>query len=398
MQLATLLRPTILADIVGQDHLVGKKGIIYTFVANKKLPNIVLWGPPGIGKTTLARVLANTLDYSFYELSAVSTGKDHIETIVKDAKEQLLGLIPKRTLVFLDEIHRWNKAQQDALLPHLESGLITLIGATTENPSFTVNSALLSRSVVYKLEPLTQTHQEVLILRGLQKLKESGKTARINAEAQVELIALSGGDGRTLLNALELAVASSTGTITTKHIRSIFQDKNTLLYDKQGEEHYNTISAFIKSMRGNNTTAALYYMHRMLQAGEDPLFIARRMIIFASEDIGMADRSAIIVANAAYECIQKIGMPEANYTLTHACMYISNCAKSRSVADTLKQTQALIKQFPRSSIPLHLRNAPTKLMKDMGYGKEYSWEQGNVGPKNNSFLPKEVQDSIKNNT
>lgn len=393
MNLAYQLRPQTLDDYVGQEELVGKGKLIRRMIESDTLFSIILWGPPGSGKTTLASIIAHEADADFHVLSAVSTGKEDLNKIVKTAKEQTL--FKKKTILFIDEIHRWNKAQQDVLLPYVETGLITLIGATTENPSFEINSALLSRCKVFVLNALSETDLNKIITRALtdreKGMGEYGKT--IDKNVSELLIRLCGGDARVLLNAIEMAVINyKEKKITEQTVKDIFQTRSAGLYDKKAEEHYNIISAFIKSMRGSDPDAALYYLARMLEGGEDPKFIARRMIILASEDIGLADRGALIQANAGFEAVDKIGMPEAQLILAHICLYLATAPKSRAVANALGRAKAAVYEFPNEPVPLHLRNAPTKLMKNLGYAKDYKWSDSYVGPKDNKgFLPDKLK-------
>lgn len=416
MTLAYSLRPSALEEFVGQEHLVGKGKIIQKMIETDSVSSMIFWGPPGTGKTTLASIIANSTGSDFHILSAVTAGKEDLKKIVEIARsnrenpsthsirsensgQASSGFITnsgyKKTILFIDEVHRWNKAQQDVLLPYVESGLIILIGATTENPSFEVNSALLSRSRVFVLQSLSLEDLQKLIKRGLtDKEKGLGKYKKsIHSDAENLLIRFSGGDARVLLNALELAVVQyKEKEISPKIIQEIFQKKSAGLYDKKGEEHYNIISAFIKSMRGSDVDASLYYLVRMLENGEDPTFIARRMIIFASEDIGMSDRGALIQANAGFEAVQKIGMPEAAITLSHICIYLAKAKKSRAVVNALNRAKEAVYEFPDETVPLHLRNAPTKLMKDLGYAKEYKWSENYVGPvSEKSFLPEKLK-------
>lgn len=393
MNLAHRLRPTILDDLVGQEELVGKGKILRRMIESGNLFSMIFWGPPGSGKTTLATIIAAAMDADFYTLSAVSTGKEDLQKIVKAAKEQTL--FKKKTILFIDEIHRWNKAQQDVLLPYVETGLITLIGATTENPSFEVNSALLSRCKVFVLKGLAEEELRTVIKRALtDKEKGLGEHKKsISQSASDLLIRLSGGDARTLLNALEIAVTNyDEKKISEETIKEVFQTRTAGIYDKKADEHYNVISAFIKSMRGSDVDASLYYLARMLESGEDPKFIARRMIIFASEDIGLADRGALIQANAGFEAVTKIGMPEAQLILAHICIYLAKSPKSRAATNALAKARQAVYDYPNEPVPLHLRNAPTKLMKNLGYGKDYTWSDTYVGPKEEqSFLPNKVK-------
>ncbi len=393
MNLSYKLRPKNLDEFIGQEHLVGKGRIIRKMIEADQLFSVIFWGPPGSGKTTLAQIIANETNAEFFMLSAVSTGKEDLQKIIKTAIEnQRIG---KRTILFIDEIHRWNKAQQDSLLPSVESGLLTLIGATTENPSFEVISALLSRCRVFILKSLEQKDLEQIIDNAL-KDKERGLgiyKKSIDASAKELITRLSGGDARIMLNALEMAVTQyKEKTVTSEIIQEVFQTKSAGLYDKKADEHYNIISAFIKSMRGSNVDATLYYLVRMLENGEDPKFIARRMIILASEDIGLADRGALIQANAGFEAIQKIGMPEAQLILAHIAVYLARAPKSRAIPNALSKAKEAVYEYPNEPIPLHLRNAPTKLMKNLGYAKNYTWSDQFVGPKEGlSFLPEKLK-------
>ncbi len=393
MNLAFRMRPQSLDEFFGQEHLVGHDKILRRMIESKTLFSMILWGPPGSGKTTLAQIISKATESDFYSFSAVQTGKDDLRKIISIAKDNLQT--NKKTILFLDEIHRWNKAQQDSLLPHVESGLIILIGATTENPSFEVINPLMSRSRVFVLKGLDAKNLEKILDIALEdNLKGLGKyNKKITKAAKDLLIRLSGGDARIMLNALEIAVTNfKNSQISEDLIKEVFQTRSAGLYDKKADEHYNIISAFIKSVRGSDPDAALYYLVRMLENGEDPKFIARRMIILASEDIGLADRGALIQANAAFEAIHKIGMPEAQLILAHICLYLSTAKKSRAVANALGEAKNAVYEYPNEPIPLHLRNAPTKLMKNLGYAKDYKWSEKFVGPTaNKTFLPEKLK-------
>ena len=400
MNLAYRLRPTTLEEFIGQEQLIGKNAALLQMLQSGQLFSMILWGPPGSGKTTLATIIAHITHAKFYSLSGVASGKADLFEIIKKAQDDDKKAI--RSILFIDEIHRWNKAQQDVLLPYVESGLITLIGATTENPSFEVNSALLSRCRVFVLQSLSPESLEKILMIGLTDTKKGlGKYKKtITPESKELLIRLSGGDARILLNALEIAVTTyKEKEITEEIVQQIFQTKSAGLYDKKAEEHYNSISAFIKSMRGSDVDAALYYLARMLENGEDPKFIARRMIIFASEDIGMADRGALIQANECFDAVHKIGMPESQLILAHVVIYLASAKKSRAVPNALGKAKEAVYAYPNEPVPLHLRNlpadrkgAPTKLMKDLGYAKNYTWSEKYVGPdKEKSFLPEKLK-------
>ena len=381
--LAERMRPTKLSEVLGQEKIIGDGKILTEIVKKGEPVNLIFWGPPGTGKTTLARILAKEFNADFVEISAVTAGKKDVEEVVQRAK--LNWNLKTRTILFVDEIHRFNKAQQDAFLPHVESGLITLIGATTENPSFEVISPLLSRSRVVVVAPLDKESIINVIKRAIKSEKA---TKRVSKKA-IELIAeLSGGDARSALGDLELALSLSEKV-----------DENTVIeaagkkmpgYDKKGDKHYDTISAFIKSMRGSDTDAALYYLARMVEAGEDPKFIARRMVIFASEDIGLAGNGALSLATACFQAVERVGMPESGLILAHTCIALSKSKKNRDSADAWFKALELARKAPNEPVPIWLRNAPTKLMKDLGYGKGQKWESGFHLDKN--YLP----DSIKN--
>ena len=383
--LAERRRPEHLDDIVGQTHLTGSGKIIREIIENKQPTSLILWGPPGSGKTTLARIIARETGAEFVELSAVTAGKaDVTKVIVLAEQNQRLGM---QTILFVDEIHRFNKAQQDAFLPHVEAGTITLIGATTENPSFEVINPLLSRSRVLVLEPLTKDEIIQIIKKAAQAEKLS--TKKLPAKSVDLLAELSGGDARVALGNLELAQQlAGNKPITPETIETAAQTRLPG-YDKKGEYHYNVISAFIKSMRGSDASATLYYLARMLQAGEDPKFIARRMVIFASEDIGIAAPAALNLAVSTFLAVERIGLPEAQYNLFHCATVMAKAPKSRAVADAMTQALAAARDHPEAPVPTHLRNAPTKLMKDLGYGKGTKWEAGFKHP--NGFLPDELK-------
>ncbi len=393
MNLAYRMRPQNFDEFIGQSDLVGKDKILRKMIETGSISSMIFWGPPGSGKTTLAHIIAHSVNADFHHLSAVETGKADLMKIVDEAK-RAKGKA-KRIILFVDEIHRWSKSQQDALLPYVESGLITLIGATTENPSFEVISALLSRSRVFVLKSLDAEDLEKIINSALQN-KDRGLGSfkkTISQEAKDLLIRFSGGDARIMLNALEIAVTTyKEKNIKPETIKEVFQTRSAGIYDKKADEHYNIISAFIKSMRGSDVDAALYYLVRMLENGEDPKFIARRMIIFASEDIGMADRGALIQANEAFEAVQKIGMPEAQLILAHIVIYLSSAKKSRAVPNALMSAKKAVYDYPNEPVPMHLRNAPTKLMKNLGYARDYKWGKDYVGPnKELSFLPEKLK-------
>jgi putative ATPase len=392
MNLAATIRPRNFTEFVGQEHLAGEQAILRRIIKSQAPFSLILWGPPGSGKTTLAYIIAHEINADFHAMSAVDTGKADLHKIIDEAKENIKQNI--KTILFIDEIHRWNKAQQDALLPYVENGVLNLIGATTENPSFEVISALLSRSKILILKALSFEQLEIILDRAL-KDKNNGLgrlKKKIDNDAKELLIRFSGGDARIMLNALEIAANSyKTSKISAEIVREVFQTKSAGLYDKKADEHYNIISAFIKSMRGSDVDAALYYMMRMLENGEDPKFIARRMIIFACEDIGMADRGALIQADEAFEAVNKIGMPEAQQILTYVVIYLANAPKSRAVPNAMGKAKEAVYEFPNEPVPLHLRNAPTKLMKKIGYAKDYTWGEKYVGPiKNLPFLPKKL--------
>jgi putative ATPase len=380
--LAERMRPQTLDEVIGQTHLLGDGEILRQIVRKKEPVSLILWGPPGSGKTTLARIIAKEVEADFIELSAVTSGKKDIEKVVEHARQN--WNLQLRTVLFVDEVHRFNKAQQDAFLPHVESGLITLIGATTENPSFEVITPLLSRSRVLVLEPLTKDEIIAIIKHALKVLKQTKNVTPAGIDYLAEL---SGGDARVALGNLELALNMSAKKVTPDIVKVAAQ-KRVPGYDKKGEMHYNVISAFIKSMRGSDVNATLYYMARMIDAGEDPKFIARRMVIFASEDIGLIGNGALGLAVSAFEAVERVGLPEASYALYHCAAALARSKKSREVPDLMYAAKDLAKRYPDAKVPLHLRNAPTKLMKDLGYNKDYKWEADFKHKK--GFLPDEI--------
>ena len=381
--LAERMRPTKLSEVVGQEEIIGDGKILTEIVKKGEPVNLIFWGPPGTGKTTLARILAREFKADLVEISAVTAGKKDVEEVVKRAK--LNWNLKTRTILFVDEIHRFNKAQQDAFLPHVESGLITLIGATTENPSFEVISPLLSRSRVVLVAPLSKP----AILEVLKRAVKSEKATKRISKGALDLIAeLSGGDARSALGDLELAL-SLADKIDEKVVTEA-AGKKMPGYDKKGDKHYDTISAFIKSMRGSDTDAALYYLAKMVEAGEDPKFIARRMVIFASEDIGLAGNGALSLATACFQAVERVGMPESGLILAHTCIALSKSKKNRDSADAWYKALDLARKAPNEPVPIWLRNAPTKLMKDLGYGKGQKWDSGFHLDKN--YLPDSIKD------
>lgn len=365
--LAEQLRPTNWEEFVGQEHLVGKNGVIRKLLASKTLPSIILWGPPGTGKTTIAGLIADELQVPFFKLNAIDAGVKDIRNIIQKAQPY------KTAILFLDEIHRFSKSQQDSLLHAVEKGTITLIGATTENPSFEIISPLLSRCQVYVLNPLDISDLEKLLQRAIDFYLS--KNISLDIQEKEALFTYSGGDARKLYNVVELLVDSSDGNvvvITNDSVEEIVKQK-FLLYDKQGEYHYDLISAFIKSVRNSDPNAAIYWMARMLEGGEDPLFIARRMIILASEDIGLANPNALLLANACFDAVHKIGMPEARIVLAECAVYLASSPKSNASYMAIERATELIHQTGNLSVPLHLRNAPTQLMRSLNYHKGYKY-------------------------
>ncbi len=383
--LAERIRPHSLDDLVGQQHLTGKGSILRKAIEQGRIPSMILWGPPGTGKTTIANIIANTLDVPFFTLSAISSGVKDVREVIEQAKTK------PDSILFIDEIHRFNKGQQDALLGAVEKGIITLIGATTENPSFEVNSALLSRCQVYVLKPLDEKDLIQLLNVAITK-DDILKKKKIELKETAALINISGGDARKLLNLLELVsdVPTDTLIVTDDYVMDIAQ-KKIALYDKSGEQHYDIISAFIKSVRGSDPNAAVYWLARMIEGGEDVKFIARRMVILASEDIGNANPTALVMANATFEAVNKIGYPESSLILSQCAIYLASSAKSNSATVAIGEAMSAIKQHGDLSVPLHIRNAPTRLMKNLGYGKNYEYShsyENNFSPQ--EYLPKEI--------
>jgi putative ATPase len=413
--LADRMRPKTLDEFIGQSHLVGENAILRKIIESGNVPSFIMWGPPGVGKTTLARIIANEQKRSFYQLSAVHSGvKDVRETIEKAKKQQFFN--KPNPIVFIDEIHRFNKSQQDSLLGSVEQGIITLIGATTENPSFEVISPLLSRCQIYILKPLEKENLIELLNRALEK-DSYLKTLDIKVKNNEAILRYSGGDARKLYNVLELfvnaelaekeldmeKVLKEAGTKKYKKPAIIFTNdkvlervqENIALYDKQGEQHYDIISAFIKSIRGSDPNAAVYWLARMVEGGEDVKFIARRMVILAAEDIGLANPNALLLAQACFDAVNVIGWPESRIILSEAAIYLATSPKSNAAYQAINRAQGIVKNTGDLSVPLHIRNAPTKLMKDLGYGRDYKYAHdydGNFVP--DEFLPEEIKNKI----
>jgi len=386
--LAERMRPSKLEDLIGQQHLVGENGIIRKAIATGNVPSMILWGPPGVGKTTIANIIANEVTRPFHTISAVSAGVKDVREIIEKAKHG------SRPILFIDEIHRFNKSQQDALLGAVEKGVITLIGATTENPSFEVNSALLSRCQVYTLKALEEEELVALIKQALERDAEL-KKRNIKIIEHRALLNISGGDARKLLNLLELISESITGeiNITDALVIDVAQ-KRIAIYDKSGEQHYDIISAFIKSIRGSDPNAAVYYLARMIEGGEDVKFIARRMVILASEDIGNANPTALVMATTTFQAVDVIGYPEARIILSQCAVYLASSPKSNASYIAIDSALSLVKETGDLSVPLSIRNAPTKLMKDLSYGKGYQYAHGFEGNfVNMEFLPDKIKET-----
>ena len=394
--LAERLRPRKLNDLIGQEHLTGKGSVLRNSIENGKIPSMILWGPPGVGKTTIANIIAKTLDFPFYTLSAISSGVKEVREVIEESKKI------DNAILFIDEIHRFNKGQQDALLGAVEKGIITLIGATTENPSFEVNSALLSRCQVYILKPL---EKESLIKLLHHAIKDDKILSQKNIELKETeaLINLSGGDARKLLNLLELVFNqellesndfSKDLVITDDLVMNVAQQK-VALYDKKGEQHYDIISAFIKSIRGSDPNAAVYWLARMIEGGEDVKFIARRLVILASEDIGNANPNALLLATNTFQAVNMIGYPESSIILSQCVTYLASSPKSNAAVEAIGKAQMLVKQHGDLPVPLAVRNAPTRLMKNLNYGKDYkyahSYENNFVAME---FLPEEIKNTL----
>jgi putative ATPase len=393
--LAERLRPQTLNELIGQQHLTGPGSILRKALENKKIPSMILWGPPGVGKTTISNIIAHTLDAPFYTLSAISSGVKEVREVIENAKGE------QNAILFIDEIHRFNKGQQDALLGAVEKGIITLIGATTENPSFEVNSALLSRCQVYILKPL-QKQDLIQLLNHAIKEDEILSKSNIEIKETEALINLSGGDARRLLNLLELTADQLSLNENTKNKIVITDDtvidaaqQKVALYDKKGEQHYDIISAFIKSIRGSDPNAAVYWLARMIEGGEDVKFIARRMVILASEDIGNANPTALVLATNTFQAVNMIGYPEAKIILSQCATYLASSPKSNAAVAAIGKAESLVKQFGDLPVPLAIRNAPTKLMKKLDYGKDYKYAhnfENNFAEM--EFLPEEIKNTL----
>lgn len=390
------LRPQTLDEYVGQEHLVGKNAILRKMIESGNISSFILWGPPGVGKTTLARIIANRLDRDFYTLSAINSGVKDIREIIDRSKNNRMFAVGGSPILFIDEIHRFSKNQQDALLGAVENGTIVLIGATTENPSFEVITPLLSRCQVYVLKSLEVKDLETLLNRALTEDKVL-KDRKIEVVEKEALFRYSGGDARKLLNSLEIIVSSypvnASISISNKVVTEKLQE-NIALYDKNGEQHYDIISAFIKSIRGSDPNGAIYWMARMIAGGEDPLFIARRMLILASEDVGLANPNAALLAQACFEAVHKVGMPEGRIILAQTCIYLATSPKSNSVITAIDAAMAQVEREDNPPVPLHLRNAPTKLMKELGYSKDYKYAHSFEGNfVDQEFLPEELRNT-----
>ncbi|GFD75311.1 ATPase AAA [Alteromonas sp. KUL156] len=391
--LAERIRPQSLSDYISQQHLVGENGILTNHIKQGIIPSLILWGPPGIGKTTLANIIANESGRPFYTLSAISSGVKDVREVIEKAKKSGGLFTQKNPILFIDEIHRFSKSQQDSLLGAVEKGWVTLVGATTENPSFEVIPALLSRCQVYILNSFDKNDLVALLHRAMEK-DEIISQKKINLKETDALLQVSGGDARKLLNIFELLVSADDEIEVTNELVLSKIQKNTVRYDKTGEQHYDIVSAFIKSIRGSDPNAAVYWLARMIEGGEDVKFIARRMLIAASEDIGNANPTALILANNTFQAVSVIGYPESRIILSQCAVYLANSAKSNASYMAIGEAQNLVKTTGDLSVPLHLRNAPTKLMKDLDYGKEYQYSHNYAGNfVNQEFLPDEIKNT-----
>ncbi|AZJ36576.1 replication-associated recombination protein A [Tenacibaculum singaporense] len=391
--LAERIRPQNLGDYISQQHLVGENGILTNHIKQGIIPSLILWGPPGIGKTTLANIIANESGRPFYTLSAISSGVKDVREVIEKAKKSGGLFTQKNPILFIDEIHRFSKSQQDSLLGAVEKGWVTLVGATTENPSFEVIPALLSRCQVYILNSFDKNDLIALLHRAMEK-DEIISQKKINLKETDALLQVSGGDARKLLNIFELLVTADDEIEVTNELVLSKIQKNTVRYDKTGEQHYDIVSAFIKSIRGSDPNATVYWLARMIEGGEDVKFIARRMLIAASEDIGNANPTALILANNTFQAVSVIGYPESRIILSQCAVYLANSAKSNASYMAIGEAQNLVKTTGDLSVPLHLRNAPTKLMKDLNYGKEYQYSHNYAGNfVNQEFLPDEIKNT-----
>jgi putative ATPase len=391
--LAERMRPATLDDYVGQQHLVGKSSVLRKAIETGNIPSLILWGPPGVGKTTLAYIISQQLQRPFFSLSAINAGVKDVRDIIDKAKT-LKESGENLPILFIDEIHRFSKSQQDSLLGAVERGLVTLIGATTENPSFEVISALLSRCQVYILKPLTEEELIELLNKALNR-DEYLKKKNVVIKQHEALLRLSGGDGRKLLNIIELVINAVGKLPVTNEVVLEYVQQNMALYDKAGENHYDIISAFIKSIRGSDPNAAVYWLARMIAGGEDPLFIARRLVILASEDIGNANPNALLLANACFQAVNVIGWPESRIILSQAVTYLASSVKSNASYEAINQAQELVTRTGDQPVPLHIRNAPTKLMKNIGYGKDYKYShsyEGNFSPQ--EYFPESLSGTL----
>ncbi len=390
--LAERMRPTTLSDYIGQEHLVGKTGVLRKMVESGKVASFILWGPPGVGKTTIAKIISNSLERPFYALSAINSGVKEVREVIAKAKNNTFFSSPT-PILFIDEIHRFSKAQQDSLLGAVEQGVITLVGATTENPSFEVISALLSRCQVYILKSMEESHIRQLIEKALKEdsyLKEK----KVKIKEEEAILRFAGGDARKLYNILELLTNGDSPIVIDNEFVVKELQANPAMFDKGGELHYDIASAFIKSIRGSDPDAAVYWLARMIEGGEDPKFIARRLIISASEDIGLANPNALLLANSCFQAISTVGMPESRIILSQTTIYLATSLKSNSAYEAINQAQGIVRDTGNLPVPLHLRNAPTKLMKELGYGSGYKYSHAYKG---NFEAQQYLPDKVKNN-